>query len=164
MAGRVEPAKGIAACVRLLLPRMPAHWRVQVYGDGPDLAPLAALGDDRLVLHGHQPLAAVLAAAAAATVTVVPSVWQEPCGTVILEALQLGKPCHALHRGGTPELARYGAPGQLRLHDDLAALVDGLLADDGVASQPAGGAAADVQARLPEVLALYRAGTAVVAR
>ncbi len=164
MAGRIEPAKGIAACVRLLLPRMPAHWRVQVYGDGPDRAALAALGDDRLVLHGHQPLASVLAAAAAATVTVVPSVLQESCGTVILEALQLGKPCHALHRGGTPELARYGAPGQLRLHDDLAALVDGLLADDGVASQPAGGAAADVQARLPELLALYRAGTAVVAR
>ena len=164
MAGRIEPAKGIAACLRLLLPRMPAHWRVQVYGDGPERAALAAMGDDRLSLHGHQPLAVVLAAAAAANVTVVPSVWEEPCGTVILEALRLGKPCHALRRGGTPELVRYGAPDQLRLHDDLQALVAALLATGGAAPTPAGGQSASVHARLPELMALYRAGKAAVGR
>ena len=88
--------------------------------------------------------------------TVVPSVWEEPCGTVILEALRLGKPCFALRRGGTPELARYGAPGQLRLFDTLDALVDGLLAHREPAAAAAGGDLADVQARLPALLALYR--------
>lgn len=164
MAGRIEPAKGIAACLRLLLPRMPAHWRVQVYGDGPERAALAAMGDDRLSLHGHQSQATVMAGAAAAHVAVVPSVWEEAFGLVTLEALKLGKRCHALRRGGTPELARYGAPGQLRLHDDLSALVNALLSDNIVPALPAGGESADVQVRLPELLALYRAGTAVVAR
>lgn len=164
MAGRIEPAKGIAACLRLLLPRMPAHWRVQVYGDGPDRAALAALGDARLSLHGHQSQATVFAGAAAADVAVVPSVWEEAFGLVTLEALKLGKPCHALRRGGTPELARYGAPGQLRLHDDLSALVSALLSDNGVPAVQTGGESADVQARLPELLALYRAGTAAVVR
>lgn len=161
MAGRIEPAKGIAAFLRLLLPRMPAHWRVEVYGDGPERAALVEIGDARLLLHGHQSQATVISGAATAHVAVVPSVWEEAFGLVTLEALKLGKPCHALRRGGTPELVRYGAPGQLRLHDDLPALVDGLLADDGLASRPARGESADVQARLPELLALYRAGAAV---
>ena len=156
LAGRIEPAKGIAQCIELLLPRLPAHWQLQVFGDGPERAHVAALQDARVVLHGHQPLATVLAAAAAGDVTVVPSVWEEPCGTVILEALRLGKPCFALRRGGTPELARYGAPGQLRLFDTLDALVDGLLAHREPAAAAAGGDLADVQARLPALLALYR--------
>ena len=165
LAGRIEPAKGIAALVELLAPRMPAHWRVQVFGDGPERACLAGLGLRGLSLHGHQPLATVVAAAAAAQVTVVPSVWEEPCGTVILEALRLGKPCYALRRGGTPELARYGVANQLRLFDDLPALVDGLLIDFAAGADTAlaraggaalGGEPADVQARLPALLALYR--------
>lgn len=161
VAGRIDAAKGVAPLLELLLPRMPAHWRLQVYGDGPERERVAALRDERLVLHGHQPLVVVLAAAAASDVTIVPSVLEEACGTVILEALRLGKPCYALRRGGTPELARYGDPGQLRLFDDLPALVDGVLAGAEPAGVWTGGESADVRARLPELLALYRAqGTA----
>lgn len=163
LAGRIEPAKGIAALCELLAPRMPAHWRVQLFGDGPERAHLAGLGLPGITLHGHQPLATVVAAAAAGQVTVVPSVWEEPCGTVILEALRLGKPCYALRRGGTPELARYGAPGQLRLFDSLPALVDALLASGEQPNPPAGGEPADVGARLPELLALYRQAVPAVA-
>lgn len=164
LAGRIDAAKGIEAFLCLLLPRMPAHWRVHVYGDGPDRAALSALTDVRLTLHGHQSHATVLAGAAAAHVAVVPSVWEEAFGLVTLEVLRLGKPCHALRRGGTPELARYSAVGQLHLHDDLPALVEGLLATGGLGALPTGGESADVHARLPELLALYRAGTAAVVR
>lgn len=156
VAGRIEPAKGIAAFVRLLLPRMPAHWQVQVFGDGPDRAALLGLGDPRLVLHGHQPLDVVVGAAASAGIGVVPSVCEEPCGTVVMELLRLGKPCYALHRGGTPELARYGAPGQLRLFDGLGALVDSLVAGPVAPVSAVGGLSASVQSQLPALLALYR--------
>ena len=159
VAGRIEPAKGIAQFVRLLLPRMPAHWQLQVYGDGPDRAALAALGDARLLMHGHQPLDVVVSAAASADVGVVPSLWEEPCGTVVMELLRLGKPCYALRRGGTPELARYGAPGQLRLFDGLTALVDSLVACAVPAANDTGGLSASVQGQLPALLALYRQPT-----
>lgn len=157
IAGRLEPAKGISQFIQLLLPRMPPHWRVHVYGDGPDRALLDAHDDPRLVLQGHQSLSAVLGAAAAASIAVVPSMWEEAFGLVTLEALRLGKPCYALRRGGTPELARYGAPGQLRLYEDLLALVDGLLATAESARIEHGGEAADVRDRLPQLLAVYRA-------
>lgn len=157
VAGRIEPAKGIAAFVEHLLPRMPAHWAVQVYGDGPERARLQAACDSRVVLHGHQPLDVVLAGAAAAQVVVVPSLVEESCGTVVLEALRLGLPCFALHRGGTPELARYGGPGQLQLFNHLPALVEALLQHGAGGAVPPGGDSADVRARLPELLALYRA-------
>ena len=158
VAGRIEPAKGIAAFLRLLLPRMPAHWQVQVYGDGPDRAALAALGDGRLMLHGHQPLDVVVRAAVSADIGVVPSVCEESCSTVVMELLRLGKPCYAVHRGGTPELARYGGPGQLRLFDDLPALVDGLVAETAPTETGTDtrGLSASVQVQLPALLALYR--------
>lgn len=164
VAGRLEATKGIAELVKLLLPRMPAHWRIQVFGDGPDRAGLAALDDARLDLRGHQPLANVVLAAAAADVTVVPSVWEEAFGLVTLEALRLGKPCHALRRGGTPELACYGSSGQLRLYEDLPAMVTGLLADGAIDPPEGSGDSADVGARLPELLAIYRATRIALSR
>lgn len=157
LAGRIDAPKGVARFVELLATRMPSHWRLQLYGDGPDAARLRSLSLPGVVFHGHQPLRTVLAAAAGTQVAVVPSVCEESCGTVILEALRLGKPCYALRRGGTPELTRYGAPGQLRLFDDLPALVEGVLAGAEPAVDCAGGESADVRARLPALLALYRA-------
>lgn len=160
VAGRLDSTKGIAAFVDILAPRMPAHWRIRVCGDGPDRAGLAMRHSaDRVVLLGHVTARETLQGAAAATVCVVPSMLEEAFGLVTLEALRLGKPCYALRRGGTPELAQYGAPGQLRLFDDLQTLVDGLLADVGGPPQAVGGVSADVQARLPALLALYRGGS-----
>lgn len=154
VAGRIEPAKGILAFLQGLAPRMPPNWQVNVFGDGPDRPALADLAAGRAIcLHGHVPLQQAQQAAAAADVVVVPSVWEEPCGTVILEALRAGRPCLALRRGGTPELARYGAPGQLQLFEDLPALVEQLLAWPGPV--PPGGEPNDVSDRLPEILAVY---------
>lgn len=154
VAGRIEPAKGILAFLQRLAPSLPANWQVNVFGDGPERPALADLAADRAIrLHGHVRLELAQRAAAAADVVVVPSVCEESCGTVILEALRAGRPCLALRRGGTPELARYGAPGQLRLFDDLGALVEHLLAWAGPV--PAGGEPNDVTDRLPEILAVY---------
>jgi glycosyltransferase involved in cell wall biosynthesis len=154
VAGRIDASKGIVDFARLLAPRMPAHWSLHIYGDGPQRDELKSLCAPNIVWHGHTPMDKVLADLTLASVVVVPSLWEEPCGTVILEALRSGLSCFALARGGTPELARYGAEGQLRLFEDLAPLVDGLLASSAYVTP--GGESAGVVHRMQELLDLYR--------
>lgn len=155
ITGRVDEAKGIAALLDLLMPALPARWQVDVYGDGPLLRAAQTRHNGKAVaFHGHRPYNETVAATANASVVIVPSVWEEPCGTVILEALRLGKICYALGRGGTPELARYGAVGQLRLFPDLASLVEELIQSTHFAVS-AGGESADVQAAVEQLTVLY---------
>jgi glycosyltransferase involved in cell wall biosynthesis len=166
VAGRIDDAKGVLAFMAQLMPRLPAHWRVDVFGEGPRRTDLERLVDARVTLHGHRPVAEVLASCATATLAVVPSQWEEPWGNVTAEALRLGVPCYALRRGGTPELARYGAPGQLRLFASMAALVDALVADVDAAAPlpepitargPQAGESADVRQRLHQIIPIYEA-------
>lgn len=155
VAGRLDAAKGVGELLSLLAPRLPSTWAVQLFGDGPQRSEIEArFRGEQVHMHGHRSLEETLAAAKSADVVIVPSQWEEPCGTVILEALRLGKPCYALRRGGTPELGRYGGADQLRLFDSLPDLVTALL------SQPtravAGGESADISHRLPAIIDLYR--------
>lgn len=159
VAGRLSDAKGIVEFLRLLKPRLPAGWRVQVFGDGPQREALQALCDDRIVWLGHRSTAEVMAASARATAAIVPSLCDEAWGAVTAESIRLGVPCYALSRGGTPELARYGAAGQLRLFPSLAALVQALVSEP-IPTHRTGGESADVRDRLPALLALYRSGIA----
>jgi glycosyltransferase involved in cell wall biosynthesis len=89
----------------------------------------------------------------------VPSVWEEPCGTTILEALALGRPCLALARGGNPELSAYESfPGQLRLADSMTGLVTELaatLAQPAAARPLPASAGMDVFQALPPILEFY---------
>lgn len=154
VAGRIDAAKGVVEFTRLLAPRMPPHWSLHLYGDGPQREQLKSLCGPNVIWHGHTPMDQVLADLSVASVVVVPSLWEEPCGTVILEALRSGLSCYALARGGTPELVRYGAEGQLRLFDDLPPLVDGLLTSQ--IRLGLGGESASVTHRMHELLDLYR--------
>jgi glycosyltransferase involved in cell wall biosynthesis len=158
ITGRIDEPKGIAALLDLLLPKLPRHWQVNVYGDGPLRQEVQRRhAGNAITFHGHRLYQETVTATCAASVVVVPSVWQEPCGTVILEALRLNKVCYALARGGTPELARYGAAGQLRLYDDLPSLVASLLAADDFADR-CGGVSADVKAVFPDLVDVYASG------
>lgn len=155
VAGRLDAPKGIAAFLDLLAPKLPAHWRIDVYGDGPQFAAIQAKhGKLNFRMHGHRPNPEILRAAKAATLVVVPSVCEEAFGIVTLEALRLGKVCYALNRGATPELARYGAINQLRLFDDLPALVTALLGESDFASN-GGGDSTSVSTHIQEVLSVY---------
>ena len=124
MVGRIDTGKGFAECLAALLPQLPPAARVTVVGDGPARAALAARHAGAPVqFPGWRDYDATLALAARAHVCVVPSLCEEACSTTVLEALALGRPCVALARGGTPELAAYQLyPGQLRLAPDMAAL------------------------------------------
>jgi glycosyltransferase involved in cell wall biosynthesis len=159
VAGRLDEPKGIGAFLHLLVPILPEGWRIDVYGDGPLRNTIAAEHAGRAVrFHGHRKYDDVVRATRTASVVVVPSVLEESCGTVILEALRMDKVCYALRRGGTPELARYGATGQLRLFADLPTLVNALLTDSDF-SVMGRGESADVHARLQQLLMLYASGS-----
>lgn len=57
---------------------------------------------------GKVPAPQVAELLAASDVFVMPSVWQEPCPLVILEAVASGLPLIASHNGGIPEIAACG--------------------------------------------------------
>jgi glycosyltransferase involved in cell wall biosynthesis len=166
MAGRIDATKGFGALLDALDDAALARWQVRVVGSGPQWAELQARHAGRgVVFTGHVSQAQVYRETASASVCVVPSIWEEPCGTTVLEALALGKPVYALARGGTPELVRYERwPGQLVLESDLAGLARRLQAPPVAVSAPralpaASAELADVRQRLPEILAVYaRAG------
>ncbi|GAB3547054.1 hypothetical protein GCM10027343_25810 [Noviherbaspirillum agri] len=132
IAAKLYPAKGVKQFLQALAPRIPPHMRVTVAGDGADEAQLRAeFENGQIQFLGWCSPEQTLTLAATSTAVVVPSVWEEPCATTVLEGLFLGKPTFALHRGGTPELAVYAAaPDQLRLHHDMQSLVEDLVSFD----------------------------------
>ncbi|NNG23804.1 glycosyltransferase family 4 protein [Telluria aromaticivorans] len=162
VAGRIDTGKGFAEFLAAARGRLPPHAQVLVVGDGPLRAGLEAqYASAQIRFLGWQPNPEVVALAAASHACVVPSVWEEPCGTTILEALALGRPCLALARGGNPELSVYeSSPGQLRLATSMDALVVQLaevLAQPATA-QPrpgAAGAGMDVFQALPKIVEFY---------
>jgi glycosyltransferase involved in cell wall biosynthesis len=116
-AGRVVPDKApdafVAACAEAL-PRLPG-WRAEIIGAdgfGTDRVDSAFIRRLRpaaeaagIVLHGHLPHAAVLAAMARAAIVVVPSRWPEPFGLAALEAMACGAALVCSGRGGLAEVA-----------------------------------------------------------
>jgi glycogen(starch) synthase len=105
------------------------HARVTIVGDGPLRARLEArYAGPQVRFLGWQPYDEVIRMSARSHVLVVPSVCEEACSTTVLEALALGKPCLALARGGTPELAAYQYyDGQLQLAESMPRLVECLV-------------------------------------
>lgn len=161
VAARLDEAKGVGVFLDALVPLLAPGQLVIVAGDGPLLEVLrqrhANVGAVRFL--GWRSNAEVLALTRESHVCVVPSVWQEPCATTILEPLVLGRPTVALHRGGSPELVRYERySGQLRLEADIPALARAVAE---VLGGPVGSlpipeqSAADVSHAAPAIVAFY---------
>lgn len=131
VAGRIDTGKGFGEFLAAARGRLPPQARVLVAGDGPGRAGLEArFASDQVQFLGWRTGPEVAALTATSHACVVPSVWEEPCGTTILEALALGRPCLALARGGNPELVAYAAwPGQLALAPTMDGLVGNMLAE-----------------------------------
>lgn len=160
VAGRIDTGKGFGEFLAAAHGQLPPRARVLVVGDGPARAALEArFSGQQVRFLGWRANAEVAALTATSHACVVPSVWEEPCGTTILEALALGRPCLALARGGNPELAAYAAwPGQLALAPTMDALVRNLNAE--LARPPRSAplpqqAGMDVFQALPRILDFY---------
>jgi glycosyltransferase involved in cell wall biosynthesis len=115
MVGRLAWEKGVPDFLAALA-KLPPDANVYgvIVGDGPDAAELRARAD-ALGLSGRLTFAGFRSdpnnALNALDVHVLASVWQEPCATVVLEAMSLGKPVVGTRAGGTPELIADGETG-----------------------------------------------------
>jgi glycosyltransferase involved in cell wall biosynthesis len=159
LVGRIDKAKGVMSLLDALRATGDSSYRVDVIGDGPDrVACERRHAGPQVQFHGWKLQTDALAETARAGRIVVPSVCEESCGTTILEGLALGKPVHALTRGGTPELKCYERwPGQLHLYADMDALARGLLQPEDSAVRMSGDKpfGADIQILLPAFLRIY---------
>ena len=165
-AGRLVPQKGypvlLAAATRWQ-ERDPVPLLV-IAGEGPLASPLASTAHDSGIavrfLGQRTDIPALLGAA---DVVVVPSVWEgQPL--IVQEALRAGRPLVASRTGGIPEVTGEDAALLVPQGDPaaLAAAVESVLDDPGLAAQ-LGGAAAKQAAGLPgtgdaidSVTGLYR--------
>ena len=160
LVGRVDAGKGFGEFLAAAAGRLPELAQVLVAGDGPERVALEGRhAGVQVRFLGWQDYAGALALAASAHACVVPSVCEEACSTTVLEALALGRPCIALARGGTPELAAYQSyPGQLQLAHSMPELVERVRAQLATAPArppPAAGFGADAAHLLPRLLELY---------
>jgi glycosyltransferase involved in cell wall biosynthesis len=128
--GRLVTEKGLWSLLDAF-ERQSSATTLKIVGEGPlrgDLeARLRQRGlQDRVELAGfipHEHLRAELIGAAA---VIVPSIWQEPLGLVILEALACGTPVIASAVGGIPELIKDGENGLLVPPGDVVRLAEAI--------------------------------------
>jgi glycosyltransferase involved in cell wall biosynthesis len=169
LVGHLIAEKGIDVAISAMtsLPDEAVLW---IIGDGPRLPELtrqiADLRlDDRVRLLGLQ--SNVQPYMQAADVFLCPSVWAEAAGLVNLEAQACGLPVVASRIGGIPEYVLDGKTGLLFEPGDAAALARQVrrLIDDPDERRTMSAAARawaverfSPQARLPELLDLYRTG------
>ena len=160
IAAKLYPPKGVDQFLAAAAGKLPPHIHISIAGAGPDEEMLRGrFAGAQVSFLGWQDYPAIIQLTASADAVVVPSVWEEPCATTVLEALYLGRQVLALARGGTPELQGYvEAKSQLCLYSDMASLVRGLTAVRRVDRASLGtGDEFSVERRLPELLQVYRA-------
>lgn len=124
--GRLDPTKGVdrllEAFASLALPN--AELWIAGSGKADHEAALRALSTDHRVRFLGQVAPADFYPHV--DIVVVPSLWQEPLGMVVVEAFAFGKPVIGSRRGGIPEMIRDGENGLLfepdRPNELLAAL------------------------------------------
>jgi glycosyltransferase involved in cell wall biosynthesis len=107
-AGRLTLEKGIAVLADAWS-RFPDLPPLAVLGDGPARALLEGMPNVRLL--GHRPQAEVQDYLATARAVVVPSLWPEPFGRVVIEAAARGTPAVVTGAGALPELVTDGVTG-----------------------------------------------------
>lgn len=161
------------------------HVLLEAYRRGPELPPLVVVGyhtrdTEALVRNlpanvtvlGEWPHAAVQAAWPRALGGILPSICQEACPTVVLEAMRAGRPMIATALGGTLDLVADGETGLLVAADDPAALLGAirrLLAEPRLVDMLGRNAAVNVRAFtagsvVPRIEAVYREVVAERAR
>jgi glycosyltransferase involved in cell wall biosynthesis len=165
--GHLIPEKGFDVAIRAL-PLLPPRVVLWIVGEGPERDKLRHLADtlqvgSRVELLGLQKNVQPFLQAADAFVC--PSRWEEAAGLVNLEAQACGVPMLGSRIGGIPEYLDEGRTGWLFEPDQPEALAElvGRLVTDSDRCRRMGQAARELalerfspEARLPEVLALYR--------
>jgi glycogen synthase len=157
LVGRLDQTKGQQAFLEAVPDSLLNNVEIRIAGDGPDFAKLKQKYEIRgIKFLGFLSQEDVYKETIKADVCVVPSIWEEPCGTVSLEALALGKIVYALRRGGTPEQMKYCVfPNQLHLFEDIQSLSNALYEMSFPEKVCKVNLKSDVRSRLPEILNIY---------
>lgn len=127
--GRLSPEKGVGRLLEAWR-RLPKHRKLVIVGDGPSLDALKRQaheqGLDNVEFLGFVPREGHAAIWAGSAFSVVPSIWQEPFGMVVLEAWAQGRPVVAHRIGALPEIVRHEETGFLASPDDPGDLASAL--------------------------------------
>ncbi len=131
--GRLVSDKGVDRLIAALglLARRGLHASLTIVGDGPEAQALRRQADaegvaDRIRFVGWQIRTALVATLNLHRILVVPSVWEEPFGVVVLEGMACGCVPLVTRSGGLPDAV--GDCGLVVARDDPASLANGLQA------------------------------------
>jgi glycosyltransferase involved in cell wall biosynthesis len=108
--GRLAPEKGVATLLKFW---RPAFGRLTVVGDGPEARSLERMAPPGVAFSGRIDPEDVAKLIAGSRAVLVPSIWHEPAGRVVLEAYASGVPVIANRVGALEELVKDRESGLL---------------------------------------------------
>lgn len=128
-AGRLSYGKGVdrlLAAWKAIVEKKPG-WQLVLCGDGPlrELAELYRRQQNRIIIQGYNSHEELLRMYKKVAFTVVPSVWPEPFGRVVMESVLSGTPVLATTHTGTAGFVRSCRVGWI-VEPDVDALSRGL--------------------------------------
>ncbi|AQG81394.1 glycosyltransferase family 4 protein [Spirosoma montaniterrae] len=122
--GRLQAEKGILLLLKAI-PKLPTSIRVKIIGEGPLVPEVMALAENYNVDYlGKLPLTDTYEVIGKAQALVIPSVWYEPFGRVVVEAYAKGTAVIGSRMGGIPELIDDEITGYIFENDSVEDLVE----------------------------------------
>lgn len=105
-AGYLADTKGLKELIGSFIEIQEENVRLVICGDGPlmNFVKDCASRDKRIIIKGKLNATQMAEEYNHADVMVVPSIWDEPFGRVVIEAAQYGLPTIGSNRGGIPEI------------------------------------------------------------
>jgi len=118
--GGLLESKGLFVLLDALRQLPKDAYACDAYGDGPLAKELAASG--MVMVHASAPYDSLPSILHDHDIVILPSIWPEPFGRVVIETMAAGLPIVASRIGGIPELVNDGKTGYLVQPNDAVAL------------------------------------------